>query len=405
MRRPSAEREVVVTGVGVCCHLGDELAALEALLREGRGRPFQHWEIPHGARCHVVARYFGPLEAPDKRHQRLMGRAARLAYHAARRALGQSGLPRRDLAVVAGSGTGDVDALVDVHERLRTTGTTRRVLPTAVPRMMASNVSASLAAALGITGPSFSVAAACAGGAANLAVAAELVAHGHVDAALAGGAEAADLVFHAGFEAMHAYLGHEDDPARASRPFAADRAGFVFGEGAGMLLLEPRELAVARGAPILGVVCGFGMSSNGSGDIVAPSVEGTLAAMGRALRHAGMSPSAIDYVNAHATSTPSGDVAEVQALRQLFEDRPLPYSSTKGYTGHTISAAGAIEAIFTLAMLRGGWLAPSLNAAPLDRALDDYPPLLQPRAGSFRYALSNSLGFGGTNVSLVLGRD
>jgi 3-oxoacyl-(acyl-carrier-protein) synthase len=239
----------------------------------------------------------------------------------------------------------------------------------------------------------------------NIAIAAELIAHGHVEAALAGGAEAADLLFHAGFEAMHAYLAHEDDGERASRPFAADRAGFVFGEGAGMVVLESRASAAARGAPILGVLRGFGMSANGTGDLVAPSVDGTLAAMERALRHAQLPPAAIDYVNAHATSTPAGDVTEVEALRRLFDDRRVPYSSTKGYTGHAISAAGALELIFTCAMLRGGWLAPSLNAEPIDPALVDYPPLLRPRSGAYRFALSNSLGFGGTNISLLLARD
>jgi 3-oxoacyl-[acyl-carrier-protein] synthase-1 len=397
-------REVVITGAGVCCHLGDDLDEIEGLLREGRSRPFERWEIPHAAKCHVVGRYHGPLDAPDKRHQRLMGRAARLAYHAAVRALAQAKVDPVGLAIVAGSGTGDVDTLVEAHGKLVEGHSTRRVPPTAVPRMMASNVSASLSSALGTTGPSFGVAAACAGGAINVAVAAELIAHGHVEAALAGGAEAADLIFHAGFEAMHAYLAHEDDGARASRPFAADRAGFVFGEGAGMIVLESRESAEARGASILGALRGFGMSANGNGDVVAPSVDGTLAAMQRALRHARLQPSEIDYVNVHATSTPAGDVTEVDALRRVFADRRVPYSSTKGYTGHAISAAGAIELIFTCAMLRGGWLAPSLNADPLDPALADYPPILAPRSGSYRYALSNSLGFGGTNVSLILAR-
>jgi len=398
------EREVAITGAGVLCHLGDDLGAIEALLRDGRSQPFGRWErsIEYESRSQLVGLYRGPLVEADKRHQRLMGRAARLAHHAARAALAQSKLERRDLAVIAGAGTGDVEALLEVYAKLTHTRSTRRILPTAVPRMMASNVSASLSAALGTTGPSFSVAAACAGGAINIAMAAELIAAGHVEAALAGGAEAADVLFHAGFEAAHAYLQGGDDPERASRPFAADRAGFVFGEGAGMVVLEPLDAACARGAPILGVVRGFGLSSNGTGDMVAPSIDGTLAAMQRALRHANLSTSAIDYVNVHATSTPSGDVAEVAALRQLFDGRPVPYSSTKGYTGHSISAAGAIEAILTCAMLRGGWLAPSLNAEPLDSALVDYPPVLRPRSGCFRYALSNSLGFGGTNACLVL---
>jgi 3-oxoacyl-[acyl-carrier-protein] synthase I len=402
--RRASEREVVITGAGMLCHLGDDVAATCARLRAGRGEPFERWHPPieYQSRGQLIGLYRGALVELDKRHKRLMGRAARLAHHAALAALTQSGIEPRGLAVVAGAGTGDVDTILDVHDTLTRSHSTRRISPTAVPRMMASNVSASLSAAFGTTGPSFSIAAACAGGAIHIAMAAQLIASGHVDAALAGGAEAADVLFHAGFEAAHAYLQGDDDPARASRPFAADRAGFVFGEGAGMLVLETREAARARGAAILGVVRGFGMSSNGTGDMVAPSVDGTLAAMQRALRHAELAAADIDYVNVHATSTPSGDVAEVAALRQLFDGRRVPYSSTKGYTGHCISAAGAIEAILTCEMLRGGWLAPSLNAEPLDAALADYPPVLAPRSGRFRHALSNSLGFGGTNACLVL---
>lgn len=399
--------DVVITGVGVCCHLGDDLDRICAMLRAGEAKPFERWETPvaYEARGRLIGLYRGPLVEPDKRHRRLMGRAARLAYHAAERALAQARLARRDFAVVAGAGTGDVDAIVETHEKLRETHTTRRVSPTAVVRMMSSNVSASLAAALGSTGGSFGAAAACAGGAINLAIGAQLVASGAAEAALCGGAEVADVLFHAGFDAMRAYLGEDGEPARASRPLAADRAGFVFAEGAGMLVLERREPAIARGATIYGAVRGFGLSSNATGDVVAPSAEGTLAAMKRALASAQLSPDAIDYVNVHATSTPTGDLAEIEALRRLFGARRVPYSSTKGYTGHTISAAGAIEAILTCAMLRDGWLAPSLNAAPLAPALADWPPVLAPTARPLRHALSNSLGFGGTNACLVLARD
>jgi 3-oxoacyl-[acyl-carrier-protein] synthase-1 len=187
--------------------------------------------------------------------------------------------------------------------------------------------------------------------------------------AIAGGADVADVHFHAGFDAMRAYTTVDNDrPERASRPYAADRAGFVFSEGAGVVVLETRQHAEARGAAILGVLLGYGMSSDGTGNMVAPSPEGAELAMRRALDHAGVAPDAIDYVNTHATSTPLGDVSEVRALRKVLGGRHVAYSSTKGYTGHPVSAAGAIEAIFTLAMLRGGWIAPCVNAEPLDQS-------------------------------------
>jgi 3-oxoacyl-[acyl-carrier-protein] synthase-1 len=404
-------RDVVITGVGICCHLGDDLSTIERLLREGRALPFSpyHEGAAYQARCRWIGRYPGKLPADgDRRLSRFMGRAARLAHRAALAALAQSGIERHDLAVVAGSGTGDVSTVCEIHERLRSSGSLRRVSPVAIPRMMASTVSANLTAALGMTGPSFAVSAACAGGALNLLIAAELIERGHVDAALAGGAEAADPIFHAGFEAMRACNSDPNDgPDRACRPYAADRAGFIFGEGAGMLVLEASDHASARGAPILGIVRGYGMSSDGTGEMVAPAADGAgpLLAMRRAIDHAGATPEAIDYVNTHGTATPLGDVAEIRALERLVGGRRVAYSSTKGYTGHTISAAGAIEAILTCAMLRGGWIAPSVHAEPLDAALLGYPPITRPTSRPLTLALSNSLGFGGTNVCLVLGRE
>ena len=213
--------------------------------------------------------------------------------------------------------------------------------PTVIPRLMASTVSANLATVLESTGPSWSATAACAGGAYNLLLASQLIENGHVDVAIAGGADVADIHFHAGFDAMRAYTTVDNDrPERASRPYAADRAGFVFSEGAGVVVLETRQHAEARGAAILGVLLGYGMSSDGTGNMVAPSPEGAELAMRRALDHAGVAPDALDYVNTHATSTPLGDVSEVRALRKVLGGRHVAYSSTKGYTGHPVSAAG-----------------------------------------------------------------
>lgn len=403
-------REIVVTGAGVCCHMGDDLPAILAQLREGRATPFVRWPTAAdvGCRCEILGLYPGDLSPEvlgiSKQQARFLGRVPALALRSARLALREARLERRDMAVVFGSGTGEVATHREIQSKLLETRSARKVAPTVIPKLMASTASANLASILGTTGPSFSASAACAGGAYNILLASKLVEDGHVEAALAGGVEVADIHFHVGFDSMRAYNGQDNDhPERASRPYAADRAGFIFSEGAGAVVLETREGAEARGVPILGVLRGYGMSSDGTGEMVAPSSEGAEAAMRRALAHAGLAPGDVDYVNTHGTSTPLGDLSEVRALQRVFESRHVAYSSTKGYTGHTVSAAGAIEAIFTLAMLRGGWVAPSVNADPLDPELEDYPPVRKPENRSLKLALSNSFGFGGTNVTLVLG--
>jgi 3-oxoacyl-[acyl-carrier-protein] synthase-1 len=391
--------------------MGDDWTSIELALREGRPTPFARWQpaVDHGTQCQVVGIYPNEL-TPEilgigKQPARFMGRAPLLALRATRLALEQAQIPTRDVGVVVGSGTGDVDTHRDVAARLARERGARRVSPAIIPRLMASTVSANLATVLGATGPSFTATAACAGGAYNLLLAAQLIESGHMDAAVAGGVEVADVHFHVGFDAMRAYTSKDNDrPDRASRPYAADRAGFVFSEGAGILVLETRAGAQARGATILGALRGYGMSSDGTGNMVAPATEGAELAMRRALKHAGVSPDDVDYVNTHGTSTPVGDVSEVRAMRSVFGERPLAYSSTKGYTGHPVSAAGAIEAVFTLTMLRGGWIAPCVNVETLDPELSDYPPILQPESRNLSLALSNSFGFGGTNASLVLGR-
>jgi 3-oxoacyl-[acyl-carrier-protein] synthase-1 len=403
-------RQVVITGAGVCCNLGDELAAIESALRIGQGGSFGHYApaIEYHCRCRLVGAYPGDVSDAalgiKRAEGRFFGRASRMALRAARAALDMAALQRRDIAVVVGSGTGDVEAHLAIQRRLEQFGDAKKVQPTVIPRLMGSSVSANLVNVLRTTGPSCTVTAACAGGAYNIAMAAMLIEGGHVEAAITGGAECADPHFYAGFDAMRAFNEIDnDDPSRASRPYAADRAGFVFGEGAGVLVLESRAHAEARGAQILGVLRGYGMSSDGDGEMVSPSREGTVSAMQRALHHARLGADELEYVNTHGTSTPRGDVQEVEAIRRLLSDRPVLYSSTKGYTGHTVSAAGAIEAVFTLLMLRDGFVAPSIHADPLDPALRDYPPVREPTRAGVRTALSNSLGFGGTNVSLVLG--
>jgi 3-oxoacyl-[acyl-carrier-protein] synthase-1 len=404
------DNEIVITGTGVCCNLGEDLADILAQLRSGKPKfTFEKWQpaIDHGARCNILGKYNGDVSdaalGVSKAEGRFMGRQSRMALKAARIALAESKMDPREAAVVVGSGTGDVETQNDIHDKLGKTKNATKILPTVIPRLMASTASANLVNVLKTIGPSFSATAACSGGAYNVLLAASLMASGHAKCAIAGGVEVADLNFYAGFDSMRAYNGQDNDhPERASRPYAADRAGFIFAEGSGIVVLEKRADAVKRGAKILGTLAGWGMSSDGEGNMVAPASNGAYEAMKRALEHAKVGPETIGYVNTHGTSTPLGDIGEVKAIQKALGGRRVAYSSTKAYTGHTISAAGTIEAIFTCAMIREGWLAPAIHAEPLDPEIADYPPVLAPTNVKLEYALSNSFGFGGTNVSLVL---
>jgi len=405
------EHDVVVTGMGVCCHMGDDLQSILGKLREGKSEPFQRYEQAAAldARCTLIGKYPGDLSDKalgiEKSVGRFMGRATRLGLRASRDALAQANVSTSDLGVIFGSGSGDVDTHREIASKLEQTKSMRKVSPFAVPKIMASTASANLANALKAGGPSATVTAACAGGAWNIAVGAMLVRSGAAARVLVGGCETVDPHFHAGFDSMRAYNGSDNDrPDVASRPYAADREGFIFSEGAGALVLESRASAAARGAQILGVLQGFGMSSDGEGEMVSPSSDGAYRAMLAALSGAGVTPESIDYVNTHGTSTPAGDVGEVEAIRRVMGGRHVPYSSTKGYTGHTVSAAGAIEAVFTIAMLRGGWIAPCVNIQTLEPKLTDYAPVMRCQNADLKLALSNSFGFGGTNISLVLAK-
>jgi 3-oxoacyl-[acyl-carrier-protein] synthase I len=401
------DEPLAVTGYGVACRLGHDLDSILTQLRSADVSPFTvcAHAVEHNARCRLYGPYKGDLGdtalGVERRAARFLGRASRLALVAAERALDMSGVDRRSVGVVVGSGTGDVATHLEMRESLARTRRTRSVGPTTIPKVMTSTVSANLAHVLACTGPSLSVSAACAGGAANLATAAMLLDFGHADVILAGGVECWDPHFHAGFDAMRAYS-PDPDPVRASRPFAADRGGFLLGEGAGLVVLERASDAVARGAKVLGTLQGFGMSSDGTGQMVVPSGAGAIAAMRQALQHASITAQEVGYVNAHATGTPAGDVAEGRAIGEVFG--AVPYGSTKGFTGHCISGAGAMEAVFTWCMLAEGWLAGCPNADPVAPELASCPPLLRTQPTAASVAVSNSFGFGGTNVSLVLGR-
>ena len=407
----STSQRIVITGMGVCTHMGDDLSVItQDYLRVQRNKPFTIYQpaIDFGTRCHLIGEYANDNLQADigisRKQARFMGRASMVALKATQTALAQAKVEDvRKLGIVVGNGSGDPPTHEKIANTLSKTGSARRVAPTVVPRMMSSTVSANLSNVLQNTGPSFSVNAACASSGYSILCAAQLLQSGFTEMVVTGGVEMIHVHFYAGFDSMRAYNSQDNDrPERASRPYAADRAGFIFAEGAGMMVLETEASARARGAEILGILRGYGMSSNGTGDMVAPDASGAVLAMNQALANAGISAADVDYVNTHGTSTPLGDVAEVRALREVFGERRVTYSSTKGYTGHSASATGAIEAIFTVEMMRGGWLAPCVNADPLEPEIADYPPLLEVTDRATKLALSNSFGFGGTNTCLVL---
>jgi len=401
--------DVVVTGMGLCCNLGDSVTGVAEYLRQGVSEPFYRWPdaVEHSGRCQLIGICDTDVSdeelGVDRGLSRFMGRSSRLALKAARKAVAQAGCRPEDMAIIVGGGTGDVATHVEIHNSLLRKKDLRRISPAVIPKIMASTVSANLTAAFKAQGPSCGISAACAGGAWNIAVAKMLINSGAAKCVVAGGVEVADLHFHAGFDSMRAYNSTDNErPDIASRPYAADRQGFIFAEGAGILVLEDLASAEARNAEILGVLAGCGMSSDGTGSMVQPSWEGGLRAMQAAVASAGVHTSEIEYVNTHGTSTPVGDIEEVRGIRELLGGRHVPYSSTKGYTGHTISGAGAIEAIFCLNMMQNHYIAPCINISELDPELADFPPVLVPTSQEFTLCMSNSFGFGGTNVSLVL---
>jgi len=270
-----------------------------------------------------------------------------------------------------------------------------------VPRTMCSTVSATLATAFGILGLSYSISAACATSAHCIGAAADLIRHGAQDVVFAGGSEEVHWGMTAQFDAMGALSsGRNDMPAAASRPYDIGRDGFVIAGGGGMLVLEEYEHAKARGAHIHAELVGYGVTSDGA-DMVAPSGEGAVRCMQMAL--AGVS-APIDYVNTHGTATPLGDLVELQALRQVFGDAVPPLSSTKALTGHSLGAASVHEAIYSLLMLNGDFMAGSANIDELDPRAEGFPILRESRPAKLATVMSNSFGFGGTNASLVFAK-
>jgi 3-oxoacyl-[acyl-carrier-protein] synthase-1 len=400
-------RRVVVTGMGMVSCLGNAANAVSHALRDGiSGIRAVPEYAERGLRSQVAGVPELDIEAAiDRKLRRFMGDAAAYAYVAMRDAIADAGLalehvrhPRSGL--IAGSGGGSAHWQIETADLLRNRGV-RKIGPYMVPRTMCSTVSATLATAFGILGLSYSIAAACATSAHCIGAGADLIRHGAQDIVFAGGGEELHWGMTAQFDAMGALSSaYNDTPARASRPYDAGRDGFVIAGGGGMFVLEEYEHAKARGARIHAELVGYGVTSDGA-DMVAPSGEGAVRCMRMALAGAA---SPIDYVNTHGTATPVGDIVELQALREVFGAAVPPLSSTKALTGHSLGAASVHEAIYSLLMMRDGFMAGSFHIDELDERAKDYPVLRESREAKLATVMSNSFGFGGTNASLVFAR-
>ena len=400
-------RRVVVTGLGIVSCLGNDADTVSAALREQRaGITFRPEQAERGLRSQVAGVPVIDLDAAiDRKQKRFMGDAAAYATVSMRDAIADAGLSAEQVShprtgVIAGSGGGSPQWQIETADLLRERGV-RKVGPYMVPRTMCSTVSAALATAYAIKGVSYSLSAACATSAHCIGAAADMIRHGMQDIVFAGGGEEVHWGMTCQFDAMGALSTHfNETPAVASRPYDADRDGFVIAGGAGMLVLEDYEHAKARGATIHAELLGYGVTSDGA-DMVAPSGEGAVRCMRMALDGVDRR---IDYLNTHGTSTPVGDVTELDAVRAAFgADVPL-LSSTKALSGHSLGAASVHEAIYSLLMMRDGFLAGSANIARLDDRAEGFPILRESREVAVDTVMSNSFGFGGTNAALVFGR-
>ncbi len=406
-------RRVVVTGLGIVSPIGNDLQSVSAALRNGTsGLSSVPEYIEKDFRSHVAGVPQIDLEAViDRKLKRFMGDAAAYAYVAMRDAIADAKLDEAQVrnprtGVIAGSGSASARWQIETGDLQRSKGS-RKVGAFLVPRTMCSTVSASLATAFGIQGVSYSICAACATSAHCIGVAADLIRHGAQDIVIAGGGEELHWGMSVQFDGMGALSSaYNDRPQRASRPYDAHRDGFVIAAGGGMLVLEEYEHAKARGAHIHAELVGYGVTSDGA-DMVAPNGEGAVRCMRMALAGFaadGKPVDTIDYLNTHGTSTPLGDITEVQAVREVFGDAMPPMSSTKALTGHSLGAASVHEAIYSLLMMRDGFIAASANIETLDPRAEGFPIVRETRDAALRTVMSNSFGFGGTNAALVFSK-
>ena len=405
-------RRVVVTGLGVVSSIGNNATEVLASLKSGSSGITANEDMKeHGFRSQIAGQVdLNPSDFIDKRTLRFMGLGAAYAYIAMEQAIKDAGLSESDISnpktgLVAGSGGPSTSAMLLAHQTVLKSGAPKRIGPFAVPKCMSSTISANLATAYKIKGINYSITSACSTSLHCIGNAAEQIMLGKQDLMFAGGGEELDWTLSCLFDAMGAMSSkYNDTPQKASRAFDANRDGFVIGGGGGIVVLEELEHAKARGAKIYAEVTGYGATSDGH-DMVAPSGEGGERAMRIALE--GLSKDrSVSYINAHGTSTPVGDIGEIEAVRRVFgQGTTPPVSSTKSMTGHSQGATGAQEAIYCLLMLEHDLICPSINVETLDPALDpsEIATSLVENAG-LDSVMTNSFGFGGTNGSMILSK-
>lgn len=401
-------RRVVVTGMGVWSCIGRNQTEACESLRAGRsGIGYDESRREYGFRSPLT----GVVETPDLKallHRRLrtgMSQEAMYAFMASREAFEQAGIDEQylmdnEVGVLFGN---DSTALptVEMHETMLAKHDTALLGSGLIFQSMNSTVNMNLSTIFHLRGINFSVSAACASGSHSIGLGTMFIRQGLQDMVLVGGAQEVNPYAMAAFDALGTFSARIYEPSKASRPFDTDRDGLVPSGGAAALVLEDYDHAIARGATILAEVCGYGFSSNGGG-ISQPSSEGSFVAMQRALNDAGMSADEIDYVNAHATSTKQGDEEEAIALTRLFGGKRAWVSSTKSMTGHECWMAGASEAVYSILMMRHGFIAPNINLEHVDPAAETLRIATTAVETEVKTVLSNSFGFGGTNSAIVL---
>ena len=401
-------RRVVITGIGIVSCLGNNKAEVLDSLKNGRsGIRFNEEYAELGMRSHVSGSVqLDTAELIDRKLFRFMGDSAAFAYIAMQEAIEDAGLTEEQISnlrtgIVAGSGGGSPQDQLESNDIAREKGV-KRVGPYRVPRTMASSVSACLATAFKIKGINYSISSACATSAHCIGNAAELIQMEKQDLIFAGGSESEHWTLSHQFDAMGALSSkYNDTPGKASRAYDANRDGFVAAGGGGMLVVEALDHALQRGAKIYAEVTGYGATSDGH-DMVAPSGEGGARAMQIAVANLG---GPVDYINAHGTSTPAGDITELNAIRSVFADNIPTINSTKSLSGHSLGAAGVHEATYSLLMMENDFIAASANIENLDEGAEGFP-IARERKDNLKLnrIMSNSFGFGGTNACLVFDR-
>lgn len=403
-------RRVVITGMGAASTLGIDLPTMEDSLRSGNsGISFCPEYESHGFRCQIAGwmKDWDASEFIDRKALRSMGRGSEFTSYAGLRAMEDSGLTESEVqsdrcGVIVGCGEGSAMDMFESAEAMRLHNKPRRI-GIRVPRTMGSSRSANITMLLKNRGMSLGISDACATGLVNIGYAYHVIRWGIQDIVFSGGGESCDWAGASFFDAMGVLTtAFNDRPEAGSRPFDRDRSGFVMAEGGGIVVVEEREHALRRGARIYGEIAGYATNCDGGRSMVAPSPGGQVRCMTEALQDAGITPEQIDYINTHGTSTVAGDPSEIAAIRRVFGEHAPMLTSVKSQIGHAIGAAGALELIASLLMMRGGFVAPSINLDHPDETCAYSNIVTALKEETFDTFLTNNFAFGGSNAAMVL---